>query len=146
MKVLLLAFAMGIGSASLACDVGPQSGRGLRLPPGDAARGELAFQELGCNTCHQIADEPNVPANDQRDVLVTLGGSVTRIESHGELVTSIVNPSHEISRKHFRGDVADGNASKMENFNDRMTVSQLIDLTEYLQGKYRIAYEPLYVP
>jgi hypothetical protein len=78
--------------------------------------------------------------------VVVLGGEVTRIETYGELVTSIVNPSHEISRRYPKEDVTVGDVSKMRNFNDVMTVAQLIDLTTYLQSKYQLIREPRYVP
>lgn len=130
---------------SIGCELGPQSGRGLRLPDGDLARGELAFRELGCERCHDVVGVP--PAEGERpDVIVTLGGEVSRVESYGELVTSIVNPSHEISARYPRGAVADGERSKMENFTEKMTVAQLIDLTAFLQSKYEKRVEPIYLP
>ena len=49
--LLLVAVAM----AWLACEVGPRSGQGLRLPDGDVEAGRLAFQELACTTCHDVA-------------------------------------------------------------------------------------------
>jgi hypothetical protein len=61
-------------------------------------------------------------------------------------VTSIINPSHEISRPYPREQGAEGDVSKMENFNDRMSVTQLIDLTAFLQSKYKLRREPLYIP
>jgi hypothetical protein len=128
------------------CEVGPRSGRGFRLPDGDVERGALAFRELGCQRCHDVIGEPAAPEGDRSDVIVTLGGEVTRIEAYGELVTSIINPSHEISPRYSREQVAEGNESKMENFNDQMTVDQLIDLTAFLQSKYKIRYSPLHFP
>ena len=142
MRARMLALAALGVSLGLACEVGPKSGRGLRLPAGDATRGALAFQELGCNECHRIADEPVAATSEGRDERVLLGGGVSRIETHGELVTSIVHPSYEISEKYAK----EGDLSKMQSLNERMTVSELIDLTEYLQSKYRIEREPLYIP
>ncbi len=75
-----------------------------------------------------------------------LGGEVSHIETHGELVTSIINPSHEISRRYPRDQVADGDVSKMKAINERMTVAQLIDLTAFLQSKYKLRDESLYLP
>jgi hypothetical protein len=100
-------------------------------------RGEVAFQEIGCRECHRVFGEPNSDA-DRLGVVVTLGGEVARIKTYGELVTAIINPSHEISRRYPREQVADGDVSKMENFNEEMTVAQLIDLTAFLQSKYRL--------
>lgn len=129
----------------IGCESGPRSGRGLRLPDGDLAQGEVAFRDLGCEYCHDLVGEPP-PEGERFDVIVTLGGEVTRVESHGELVTSIVRPSHQISGRYPRDQVADGDRSKMVTLNDTMTVAQLIDLTAFLQSKYVQRREPMYTP
>jgi hypothetical protein len=131
---------------SFGCEIGPRSGRGLHLPDGDVGGGELAFQTLGCTTCHDVVGGPAAPKGDRSEVIVTLGGRVSRVETHGELVTAIINPSHEISRRYPREHVAEGDVSKMENFNERMTVAQLIDLSAFLQSKYKVRREPNYLP
>ncbi len=146
MRILISVLATCLFSAPLACEVGPRSGRGLRLPDGDLQGGEVAFRELGCTTCHEIAERRPASARGEREGIVLLGGEVTRIETYGELVTSIINPSHEISRRYPKQEVAEGDVSKMANFNDRMTVTQLIDLTAFLQSKYELRDESLYLP
>jgi hypothetical protein len=110
------------------------------LPDGDLESGALAFRQLGCPECHDIDGEPPAPEGQRSDVIVRLGGKVVHIETHGELVTSIINPSHQISRRYRYGrePVADGAESEMKNFNEEMTVAQLIDLTAFLQSKYEI--------
>ena len=127
----------------LACEVGPRSGRGLRLPDGDVERGRVAFSELGCTECHDVAGASAPPGDE---VILTLGGEVTRVETYGELVTSIVNPTHEVSRRYPKQDTTKNGETRMENFNDEMTVSQLIDLTAFLQSKYEVRREPLFIP
>ena len=79
-----------------------------------------------------------------QDVIIVLGGEVPHIESHGELVTSIVNPSHGFPSRYEREDITIEGSSKMINFNETMTVKQLIDLTEYLQSKYSLALNEIY--
>jgi hypothetical protein len=142
-RFILALFAITV---LLGCEVGPRSGRGLRLPAGDVARGAMAFSDLGCTRCHDVAGDPAPRVEDRARVIMVLGGEVTRVASYGELVTSIVNPSHRISRGIPREDAAEDGVSKMENFNDRMTVAQLIDLTQFLQSRYERRREPLYVP
>lgn len=127
----------------LGCEVGPRSGRGLRLPEGEIERGRAAFADLGCTKCHDVADAPAPPGDD---VILTLGGEVTRVETYGELVTSIVNPTHDISRRYPKKDTTEAGETRMDNFNDEMTVSQLIDLTTFLQSKYEVRREPLFIP
>lgn len=128
----------------LGCEIGPESGAGLRLPNGDVVAGERAFAELGCRTCHSIGNEPDPDRGRDAGVVVVLGGTVPHIETHGELVTSIVNPSHGFPRRYAREDVTEGGDSKMTNFNQQMTVQQLIDLTAYLQSKYDLALNEIY--
>jgi hypothetical protein len=146
MGAVRLVLALWAITTLLGCEVGPRSGRGLRLPDGDPARGAIAFDELGCTKCHDVAGDPAPRVEDRSEEIMVLGGEVTRVASYGELVTSIINPSHKISRRYPREQVAEEGVSKMENFNDRMTVAQLIDLTEFLQSRYERRREPLYVP
>jgi len=125
-----------------ACDasVEPGSGYGLRLPDGDPARGRVVFERLECRACHDLADDPSPEGADAPPGFVTLGGVVTRVETHGELVTSVVNPYHEISRP-----PAPDSPPRMTNFNDRMTVAELIDLVAFLQERYEERPTPRYV-
>ncbi|MCA9231605.1 MAG: hypothetical protein KDA57_13220 [Planctomycetales bacterium] len=88
---------------------------------------------------------PDRPASDQ--VVVALGGKVSQIKTYGELVTSIINPSHRFAKGYTPGEVAVEGESKMTNYNDVMTVSQLIDLVAFLQAHYEIReYEPTHYP
>jgi len=117
------------------CDVGTSSGRGLVLPPGDVASGEEAFVRLHCNDCHHIEGRKDLSV--QKPIMtVTLGGPTTRISTYGELVTSIVNPSHKISRHYRKEPYARDGVSQMRNYNDLITVSELADLVAFVQGQY----------
>ena len=131
-----------LAMAILGCEIGAKSGAGLRLPNGDIAKGRQAFEELGCIQCHRVG----VRSPSKDDDLIVLGGKVAHIETHGELVTSITNPSHGISRRYPAEDVTEGNRSKMLDFNARMTVEELIDITAYLQSKYELELNDLYGP
>lgn len=118
-----------------ACD---SQSRGFALPPGDVERGRTAFVELGCPSCHRvIGDEQLGSPNPDAKLQVDLGGRVTRINSYGDLVTSIINPSHRISVA-GPGTTSDGEHSTMRVYNDIMTVAQLVDLVTFLQGSYEI--------
>lgn len=132
--------------AVIGCEIGPQSGIGLRLPDGDPARGERTFASLGCFGCHVIAGEESSSKPEGLAVTVVLGGRVDHIETHGELVTSIINPSHGFPRRYPREAILEEGLSKMTNFNDAMTVEQLIDLTAYLQSKYELDFDLMYGP
>jgi hypothetical protein len=139
MRTTMLFLASCLLAACLGCEIGPRSGRGLRLPEGDLESGALAFRQLGCPECHDVDGEPVPPKGERSDMIVRLGGRVAHIETHGELVTSIVNPSHDISHRYrYPSEGADGSPPRMKNFNQEMTVAQLIDLTAFLQSKYEI--------
>ncbi len=122
---------------------GPGPGREFALPPGDPDRGKAAFVELECNACHSIADIPHLSIEEGGSRIdKRLGGAVSRVKTYEELVTSIINPSHKLAtrmRTDTLTEVADESGrSRMRNYNDIMTVRQLIDLTEFLRGAYKV--------
>ncbi|RDV24119.1 cytochrome C [Alteromonas aestuariivivens] len=122
-----------------ACDYGASSPRGFSLPAGDPLRGETLFADYGCLDCHQIAGEP---AEEEKSYTlgkaVVIGGRVSQITTYAELVTSIINPSHKLTRRYPQSFTAPDGNSKMPTLNDQMTVTDLIDLVAYLQPKYHL--------
>lgn len=116
------------------CDDGPKSGRGFTLPDGDMDRGRAVFVELGCNACHSVGNVKQLTTDlAENSISVKLGGKVTLIKTYGQLVTSIVNPSHRLAGRYSDGPVStpDGK-SLMRDYNDVMIVNQLIDLVAFL--------------
>jgi mono/diheme cytochrome c family protein len=126
------------------CDL-EKSPRGFRLPDGNIDKGKEAFVTLQCNACHSVSgDTFPTPASFN----IPLGGETPRIRTYGELVTSIINPSHVISAR-YRAELREVKESPMMNFNDTMTVSQMIDLVAFLQSRYKLIYpdqRPPYYP
>jgi sulfur-oxidizing protein SoxX len=121
------------------CEPQPNTGKGFSLPEGDASLGKTTFIELGCNTCHSIADIQQLPRNDKNLPHVKLGGSVSTIKSYGELVTSIINPSHKVLKRYNQGTVmAKDGSSTMRVYNDVMTVTQLVNLVTFLEDNYDV--------
>ncbi|MEL7186655.1 MAG: c-type cytochrome [Pseudomonadota bacterium] len=120
------------------CPRSPESAAGFRLPDGDPAMGRSTFVEMQCYQCHTIKGEefPVIPNTDPPYVL--LGGKVTRVRTYGELVTSVINPSHKISPAYAEELVSTDGVSKMYIYNDIMTVTQLTDLVAYLQSQYDV--------
>jgi mono/diheme cytochrome c family protein len=113
------------------------SPRGFSLPPGDIAQGKVLFDNFQCVDCHVISGQ--LDANNR----IVLGGKTNKVKTYGELVTAIINPSHELSPRYAKDVVSQGGQSLMRNYNDVMTVSQLIDLVEYLQNEYELVpYRP----
>ena len=122
------------------CDWGPKSGRGFVLPDGDIDRGQAVFVELECNACHSVGNVEQLTAvQTENSISVKLGGKVVSIQTYGQLVTSIVNPSHRLKGRYSGRPVstADGE-SLMRDYNDVMTVNQLIHLVAFLQSNYEL--------
>ncbi len=121
------------------CDMGPKSGYGFALPDGDAAAGETHFLRLRCNDCHSVQGRPELRSAAFEPLMtVPLGGTTTRIATYGDLVTSVINPSHRISQRYLDEPVEAGGLSTMRNYNDVMTVAELIDLVAFLQAQYEL--------
>ena len=121
------------------CDFGPNSGRGFSLPEGNVDAGRATFVELECNACHSVGDIEHVAGRDDLDINVPLGGPVTAIKTYGNLVTSIINPSHKVSRCYAnQGRITGDDGSAMIAYNEIMTVQQLVDLVTYLETNYEL--------
>ena len=85
---LLIVAAM---TASLAgCGGGPKSGKGFTLPEGNAERGKAVFIKLSCHECHTVSGVELPRIEDAAEKQVRIGGEVSRIQTYGELVTSLV--------------------------------------------------------
>ncbi len=141
LQVLLLS-ALVLG----AC-IGPKSASGFRLPDGDPAKGQQEFVELGCHVCHLIDGVESPQMEVGPDVQVRLGGQVSRVKTYGDLVTSIINPSHRFAAGYPPERVRVDGESRMTVYNDHMTVQQLVDLVAFLSSKYEVkAPDYEYVP
>ncbi len=127
-------------AALTACS--PESPFGFRLPNGDAAAGQQAFVDLRCNSCHEVS---GVAVEYLEGVAhVRLGGQTTHVRTYGELVTSIINPSHKIAPPQRDGGATHRGESLMTYayLNDVMTVQQLVDLVAFLQPTYEVVQPP----
>jgi hypothetical protein len=135
MRILLVSAALCVAG----CDTGPKSSLGFTLPDGDPEQGKAVYITFQCNTCHEHADVPQLATSGDSSISVVLGGETTRVRTYGELVTSVINPSHRVARRKS-SDVADESGqSKMVNFNDVMTITQLVDLVAFLQSSYTLS-------
>lgn len=133
-SMLPLAVVLGL----TACDLGPKSARGFRLPDGSPETGQKVFAELQCHSCHSVEGVELPPPTQVGPVSVQLGGPVTAIKTYGELVSSIINPSHRITHKYPADQVSVDGESKMWIYNEVMSVQQLIDLVAFLQDRYDV--------
>jgi mono/diheme cytochrome c family protein len=127
------------GAAALAfigCQ-NPRSAAGFSLPAGDPGRGKQAFVTLKCHECHRVAGVPDLPEPvASPPVPVALGGEIPHVRTDGELVASIIHPSHRIARGYPVESVTQGGVSRMPDYADVMTVRQMVDLVAFLQAQY----------
>lgn len=117
---------------------------GVFLPQGDASKGEAHFVQLGCVNCHIVTGAELPEPAAAGPVRVRLGSTTGRTLSYGQLVTSIVNPSHRLAPRYRKDEVSVAGQSLMTNYNDVITVAQLTDLVAFLQAHYGEAERPGY--
>ena len=126
------------------CDMSVQSSPGISLPEGNAEAGQTAFVALQCTSCHRVKDLNLPPPETEGPDTIVLGGGVTRVRSYGDLVTSIINPSHRLAKGFAADRVSQEGQSLMTVYNDVMTVSQMIDIVAFLQSRYEKIERPGY--
>lgn len=134
--------------ATSGCVPDPKSGEGFSLPEGDRQRGQETFAQLQCHACHTVAGVDFEKLEDLSEPIIALGGETPRVRTYGDLVTSIINPSHRFALGYAEGEIKADGQSKMRIYNDEMTVTQLTDLVTFLQSHYNVkAYQPTpYMP
>ncbi len=123
-----------------ACNMGADSPRGFSLPEGNAETGRQVFIAQQCVDCHSV-DGIDLPGAERegKDLNIVLGGNSPRVRTYAELVTSIINPSHRVSNFHVKVGVDEDGNSLMRNYNDVLTVTELIDLVAFLQPQFKVA-------
>ena len=114
------------------------STRGFRLPDGNAAAGREAFLYMQCHQCHSIKGEQLAVIPGQEPPYIELGGEVTQVRTYGQLVTSIINPTHKLATGYARDVVSVEGVSNMYVYNQYMTVQELIDIVMFLQPYYKV--------
>jgi mono/diheme cytochrome c family protein len=132
----------------LACVPDPKSPEGFSLPDGDPQRGQATFVRLQCHACHTVSGIEFEKLESAGEPIVALGGVTPRVRTYGDLVSSIINPSHRFARGYHEDEIKAEGDSKMRLYNDQMTVTELIDLVAFLQSHYEVrAYQPTpYMP
>jgi sulfur-oxidizing protein SoxX len=111
---------------------------------GDLARGQQVFVKHDCIQCHLVLGETDIAVTREREPPIILGADSAMVKTYAQLVTSIINPSHRVPySRNWQTSDKDGN-SIMRNYNDVMTVSELIDVVAYLQTHYKVT--PMHIP
>lgn len=111
---------------------GVPPGWGFLLPQGDPAEGKKVYIAMKCFTCHEIKGEDFPPhAKEPGQV----GPELTGMGTHHPpeyFAETIVNPNRVIIEG--PGYTGHDGLSKMPDYNDTLTVRQLIDLVTYLKS------------
>ncbi|MFT5137567.1 MAG: sulfur-oxidizing protein SoxX [Arenicella sp.] len=143
MKLLCTGVLVVLTLLSAACDQETIANRGFYLPQGDTENGELLFTQYKCFNCHTmagtdfVADEWRLTEDD--GIAVEIGGATDRVQTYGDLVSSIINPSHRIAQGYSPEEVMEDNGeSRMAYYNSVMTVEELIDIVTFLESKYEL--------
>ena len=132
----LLGVALSV--ACLACVAKPEPPAGFRLPEGDPVRGQEAFVQLRCHSCHRVVGlELPEPVADP-PVPVVIGGEIATPQEDEEVMTSIINPSHQIASRFQTEGVLRGESSRMIDLTEAMTVQQMVDLVAFVRSRYTV--------
>lgn len=138
MKYLLFCCFVFICFSLISCEQGADSPRGFSLPQGDVDLGAKVLTKYQCLACHHIEGIEQAPTINNPDLNVRLGGEATRVKTYAELVTSVINPSHKLALGYPRSATSVAGESKMKNYNDVMTVTELVNLVAFLQSHYEL--------
>jgi hypothetical protein len=142
MKTLIVGILSFVIITIISCDTGPDSPRGFSLPQGDIAKGKAVFLKYECLSCHVLegVQQPDIKQTD--NISIHIGRKSTKVKTYAELVTAIINPSHSFSSGYALELIQKDGKSLMKNFNDVMTVGELIDLVVFLQPRYELVPYP----
>lgn len=112
---------------------------------GSIDAGRQDFIDLGCIACHTVAGV-QLPRLGAAPPLLELGGETSRVKAYSELVTSIINPNHDIAERYAEARRRQGlpAATSPMPFIQTMTVRQLIDIVAFLDSRYVLVED--YVP
>jgi hypothetical protein len=116
---------------------GAPRGWHFTLPPGDPKEGREIFARMECFTCHTVKGERFPSAPKRRD---DVGPELTGMGSHhpAEYFTeAVMNPNAVIVMG--PGYTASDGLSRMPDYNDILTVRQLIGLVALPEEPYRRA-------
>jgi sulfur-oxidizing protein SoxX len=137
-----LALLVGLVFGMVACESERRSSAGFRLPEGDVQRGREAVLALKCYACHEFAGGNFPQPVADPPVPVRLGGETPFVKTDGDLVTSIINPSHRLTYGNLGELTEAGGESRMADYTEIMTVEQLIDVVAFLQSLYEVQPPP----
>lgn len=105
------------------------------LPEGDPEAGKKVFVQAECSFCHAVEGVDDIPEPVADPPVPVVFGRGQR-PSDGQLVRSIVDPSHFVSPAYPEATVKMDGESRMPKYRNTLTVQQLIDLVAFLRDAY----------
>jgi mono/diheme cytochrome c family protein len=105
------------------------------LPSGTAAAGEQVFVKMECYSCHTVAGKRfGDPGQNPGGIGPDLTAAHARLPRE-YLAESVVNFERYVAHgQPLKGYLAADGTSRMGNYNDLLTVRELLDLVEFLKG------------
>lgn len=113
--------------------------KGFVMPQGDLAQGEQVFVKYNCHACHTIPGVDLPKFDPPPPLVLVLGGEVYRVKNSGELLTSVINPTHVISEEYIstlEEAQQAGTTTPMPYYGDTMTISEMVNLVSFLEAQY----------
>jgi mono/diheme cytochrome c family protein len=110
---------------------GTPDGWRFTLPKGDPKKGREVFTKLECYSCHEVRGE-KFPAPTERGKLGPELSQMGPLHEAEFFAEAVMNPSAVVEKG--KGYHAADGSSKMPEFNDAMTVRELVDLVAYLRA------------
>ena len=110
----------------------------LTLAKGSYNAGKNAFIKLQCNACHTVTGV-NLPAAEEMFEVAVELGSKKQSKTSAELLTAIANPSHSLAKGFPVETISSHGSTRMPDYNDIMTVSELINIVTFLKRHYKSA-------
>lgn len=104
------------------------------LPVGDAVAGESVFIRLECYSCHNVSGKSYEEAKGREPIGPELNATHAA-QSRESIAGRLISYDRFLSEGHYKATYSrsDG-SSRMANFNDVMTVRDLIDLVEFIKS------------
>ena len=121
------------------CKMESPAVRGFVLPDGDVTLGEQVFTKYGCHGCHTVPGVDLPKIEPEPELVIEIGGEVYRVKNYGELLTSVINPNHEISPESVNKLETAGRTKEstpMPFYGDAMTITEMINLVAFLRAQY----------
>lgn len=133
-------FAVLMAAGLLAASCAYQPDFAFPVDEGDVAAGRQAFIDHQCHQCHSVAGISLPPLAGASNVMLELGGESSAVRTYAGLMTSIINPNHDISEAYrqrllLRGEVPLNSPMPTPQI-DNMTIRQLIDIVAFLDSRY----------